>query len=1773
MADYKRTMAFANTKLNTQDERNQGDKDRLVIAKNVSYKKNGSLTKREGFEKYNLNQLNQISIDKTWDIATNGLFNFYTSDFLNIPNDKMGTKFKPINNIDFTVSDSSPRDIKNPLSYTNPTPTILFDLTNSAKADMLANGDWDVAKVKQLHTMFMLYDAFLSNGDILANVIYSSLIDNILATLPKDAVVSKEIMDSYIIGLLIGRETLVKKLSPLIKQYQTRVGFEDFINQMNSLFELRGSIIKATTTSVHKFFKPSFDWVNENISSVRKVSNILTSTYIDDINASPLSVFNKFTDSQKQKMLKDISDSNDKLFLTSNDIYEYVKYHIKSNGEYGDFFGELSNFMINELLRWSQDPTHDLKNSPEEAQALNDIIMLTIKNTIAIDIFKEQWITNKINFFTKEQEKYYFEGQLINENINKKILINEQELIQRANAFYGNAINDPNYIDERNAYVASIYYWADYDSWKGKQSKYLSNIAKLNPEYHLESTTGHSLSEDGMVSDIKALLPNGFVSSIDMDTLLDDVGFQLIKDYQSTTTNSVMLATSQATTLTNNLFGNTKYIAISSNNVSGYATAAKFLFTPKGASNNGSVLLAIPKYTHTIVEKNSPNGIIGESLRVEQGKLKSQISAISTTPEKLIIDPHAPDSEHTNQNVVLKVIKPTKPTWWTDQFLLFDLSSSLYRLFTYNATGNNKLPQPDIFKAIFSDFDKYDQSAHFVPCKIFGSWTKYFNTDTFNTDTPYIYDINDWTSFNTLIQWNWNGLVYLNPSKTWADIRNKNIDLTALQNNTRSYLPSLVYDYEPLVNEIRLGYNTFWISKEAYKRWGTLTDSSPEGDRYVWLKTYELRRPVKVKLGNYVAPENVDKIKDQAHPIHGGTLIIALSNASYDQALLDWKPDPDMPTVDEMAIINKHIYEMHQELECMFTASMAGGSYVYDLIADKDVNEYNRTKIVIYNTKDEATSGKCFTSWMDDAQFRADTNWLNTMQPSFGTAAQGKVNTYPFYDERRLTNTGGAAGFLQLETYMSTDSTIRFGIQHYEIDLKGEYLFNSVSQDITAAVPYITGTDKSGNKYTFKTDGSQDNTDILINKLEWDVDPIHEPAHWTVNLSTETSKARTSIFDFENEFVDNIPEYVNFVASVWDGKMYFDSVTQNNLPLVLANNGENEVVENFNTSNIIDWVKYDNKIFITTGNGIYVLKFVKNNKYTSNGVVKGDDKVYALVEKLEDLAYTPNAQEYTLLGPNVFAHDMELKDVTSGLPFALEFIVMNPYKGQVGREATFKVVMDAPTDSYINDVSFVWEYMSSNTAGAFKTIGTDKTGEVTGVVDANHKNRINLTFSAEDVYTIKCTATYQDPNNQNNKNVLVTLTKYVVGDSETNIKTPEPLAPQINKCRRVLLNKNVLLFYGDGTTNVYGTAPDNPYYFPFGNTISIDTNKSEPVTTLVNLKDMVLAFTKSTISAITGAGNPVTVKELFNPFLVVQIESRVGSIGLWAANNIENTAVFMSDIGCYIVEQVYLSEKRADLKNLDAGVQNIMPKSVDTTIYTADRRLHISDGNTKTMLVFDYEFQRWTTWESNFTGVRWARLLRRDGLGDVLYVGISNKILKKQPLFSTLQYNEFNTYPEHYFQDNLDDYTFEIQTLKDNGTISSADFFWDGTFNFKRIKEFRLRWIMNQKLLTEPILQIIGGNTLVNSKTNELNNLQYGNNSIVSEKNAFVLTKSLLSRDAITDINGRNSYFNYIVDKSPWYMWFSYNIKHTGDAPFELTGVDITFDAGPNSRNRHGSIS
>lgn len=353
----------------------------------------------------------------------------------------------------------------------------------------------------------------------------------------------------------------------------------------------------------------------------------------------------------------------------------------------------------------------------------------------------------------------------------------------------------------------------------------------------------------------------------------------------------------------------------------------------------------------------------------------------------------------------------------------------------------------------------------------------------------------------------------------------------------------------------------------------------------------------------------------------------------------------------------------------------------------------------------------------------------------------------------------------------------------------------------------------------------------------------------------------------------------------------------------------------FQTTRPIEAVQYKNKLYIATGTKLVVY----------------DGTTAKVVEP-----YKPEPLEAFYVGTNGLADnpDQYLADGTATY-LRIEGVIPSKRYGVSNKAVTFVVYVSNPTGT----VEYRMEYRLAGSSDAWvvgRDWGTDK--------------NIGFTFKSVGTYELKFLARMQGTTT----NEESYLPQYTVQTTEAS-----PLVPYdtMHDCNRIILHWDRIILYGDPTqpTAIYISHLKNPEYIPTTNSLLFENERQEGITALVQFRDMLVAFTPTSIQALYGKA-PIGD----DPYRRVMLSSAIGCIAPYSAKVMGNYVAFLSQEGVHILKSLGYTENRLNVEKIDHKIANIVPRETDACGMVLDGQYHLVYPNRS--LRFRYYFDGLQAW-------------------------------------------------------------------------------------------------------------------------------------------------------------------------------------------------------------------
>jgi hypothetical protein len=291
------------------------------------------------------------------------------------------------------------------------------------------------------------------------------------------------------------------------------------------------------------------------------------------------------------------------------------------------------------------------------------------------------------------------------------------------------------------------------------------------------------------------------------------------------------------------------------------------------------------------------------------------------------------------------------------------------------------------------------------------------------------------------------------------------------------------------------------------------------------------------------------------------------------------------------------------------------------------------------------------------------------------------------------------------------------------------------------------------------------------------------------------------------------------------GKLYYSNYNSTSFTQIPITDGG--TAWTFQTTSEIGAVQYKDTLYVATGTKMVKVTYASST-YTAVTVTP----------------YQPTVMEAIYIGTNALA-DNPSQYIADGTAASLAVTGINPTDrtGSVNKATTMTAYINKPAG--VTAVDYKWEYKKSQEVTW--TLGRDWTKETGG------NNAKSWAFTPDTSTNWDVRVTIRDDANQATT-VAYALTGWMVNQTTDNKANTPPPSGGIQHCTRIMLYWDRLIMWGDDQNpyQIYISDLTNPTYFPTTNTISFDTGKLEPITTIVRFRDILVIFTKSTIQTLTG---------------------------------------------------------------------------------------------------------------------------------------------------------------------------------------------------------------------------------------------------------------------------------------------------------------------------------
>lgn len=180
----------------------------------------------------------------------------------------------------------------------------------------------------------------------------------------------------------------------------------------------------------------------------------------------------------------------------------------------------------------------------------------------------------------------------------------------------------------------------------------------------------------------------------------------------------------------------------------------------------------------------------------------------------------------------------------------------------------------------------------------------------------------------------------------------------------------------------------------------------------------------------------------------------------------------------------------------------------------------------------------------------------------------------------------------------------------------------------------------------------------------------------------------------------------------------------------------------------------------------------------------------------------------------------------------------------------------------------------------------------------------------------------------------------------------------IHSCTKIILHWNRLIMYGDPNkpSVIYISHLNRGDYFPTVNTLDFENGKQEGIQRIVQYRDMLVAFTDSTIQALFGT-SPIDFKR-------VVLNTDIGAIAPDSVRVMKNHIVFLSKEGIHILKSVGQVLDKANVEKIDTQIDNLVPLDTDAIGIVHNNQYRIVFPSRNIGFRYYYEDQVWVMDES-----------------------------------------------------------------------------------------------------------------------------------------------------------------------------------------------------------------
>lgn len=272
---------------------------------------------------------------------------------------------------------------------------------------------------------------------------------------------------------------------------------------------------------------------------------------------------------------------------------------------------------------------------------------------------------------------------------------------------------------------------------------------------------------------------------------------------------------------------------------------------------------------------------------------------------------------------------------------------------------------------------------------------------------------------------------------------------------------------------------------------------------------------------------------------------------------------------------------------------------------------------------------------------------------------------------------------------------------------------------------------------------------------------------------------------------------------------------------------------------------------------------------------------------------------------------------------------------------------------------------------------------------------------------------------------------------ESGAMTNKPLEPiDIGKMNSIII-KDRLVLYGGNTilySDIYSRQKDGKgdiqgfTYFPNYNWVTLSLSPNDNIQKIAYYRGSYMVFTKESIYRMSGDFNS-------DDFEIVIINDSIGCVAPGSVRSINNTLIFMSEDGLYVMKQNYYLDGLENVGKVDSKIRGLIPynENYESIIHNEQYWLIGYNETRQKMMVLKQYYNMGTsrddypyvidTWGSSYSVPVRARLFK----GGVDLFGVISTF-NNYPQFEIFKYGEGYTdfVPKYILDKGIRDYGYEV---------------------------------------------------------------------------------------------------------------------------------------------------